>query len=121
MGPFKQSAHFTLGNFLFGAVSLTKNFDFDKYKYCECGIAFDMPGSFSLSGGSGFRKNVITSDGDMSSSANVNNPKKVILILGKGPTHGLDDTTLTAEKEYPINFHEQQQQKKKKNYFSLHF
>ena len=29
---------------------------------------------------------------------------KNILILGEGPTKGLDDTTLTAETKYPINF-----------------
>ena len=29
---------------------------------------------------------------------------KDILILGEGPTQGLDDTTLTAEAIYPINF-----------------
>lgn len=27
-----------------------------------------------------------------------------ILIVGKGPTQGLDDITLTAEAEYTINF-----------------
>ena len=30
--------------------------------------------------------------------------KKDILILGKGPTQGVDNTTLTAEAEYSINF-----------------
>ena len=30
--------------------------------------------------------------------------EKNILILGEGPTQGLDDTTLTAEALYPINF-----------------
>ena len=30
--------------------------------------------------------------------------KKDILILAEGPTVGLDDTTLTAEAKYPINF-----------------
>ena len=34
--------------------------------------------------------------------------KKNISILGKGPTDGLDDTTLTTETEYLINFSEQQ-------------
>ena len=43
----------------------------------------------------------------MSSSVHINNKKNVILILGKGPTGGLDDTSLTAEKEYAINFTEQ--------------
>ena len=31
--PCKQSANFTLENSLFGAVKVTKNADFDKYKY----------------------------------------------------------------------------------------
>ena len=40
----------------------------------------------------------------MSSSVHVDNKKKDILILGKGLTEGLDDTTLTAEEKYSINF-----------------
>ena len=40
----------------------------------------------------------------MNSSVRVGNKKKDILILGKGPTKGLDDTTITAEAEYSINF-----------------
>ena len=34
----------------------------------------------------------------------VDNKKKDILIVGKGPTQGLDDTTFTAEAKYSINF-----------------
>ena len=37
----------------------------------------------------------------MSSSVPIDNKKKDIVILGKGPTDGLDDTTLTAEKNIP--------------------
>ena len=40
----------------------------------------------------------------MSSFAHSNNKSKDILILGKGQTQGLDNTTLTAEVEYFINF-----------------
>ena len=40
----------------------------------------------------------------MSSSVHINNKKKDILILGIGPTQKLDDTTLTAEAQYSINF-----------------
>ena len=40
----------------------------------------------------------------MSSSVYIDNKNKDILILGEGPTQGLDDTTLTAEAKYPINF-----------------
>ena len=34
----------------------------------------------------------------------IDNKEKDILIPGEGPTQGLDDTTLTAEAIYPINF-----------------
>ena len=39
----------------------------------------------------------------MSSSTKIDNRKKDILILGKGPTQGLENT-LSAEKMYSINF-----------------
>ena len=38
----------------------------------------------------------------MSLSVHIDN--KNILILGEEPTQGLDDTTLTVETIYPINF-----------------
>ena len=44
----------------------------------------------------------------MSSSVHINKKKKDILILGKGLTGDLVDTTLTAEKKYSTNFTEQQ-------------
>ena len=53
---------------------------------------------------------------NMSSSVSIINKKKDILILCKVPNDGLDDTTLTAEKEYSVNFTEQQ----KKFCLSLH-
>ena len=37
-------------------------------------------------------------------SSSVHDKGKDILILGKGPTQRLDDTTLTAEAKYPISF-----------------
>ena len=49
-------------------------------------------------------KNVIIFGVDMSSSVHIDNKKKHILILGKGPTQELDDTMLTAEAQYSINF-----------------
>ena len=53
----------------------------------------------------------------MSSSVHVDNMKKDILILGEGPTEGLDGTTLTAEKKYSISFTENN----KKFCLSLHY
>ena len=92
----------TLKNCLFGAVTLTKNADIDKYGYSHYGIRFDIRSSFSFPGG-GFDQNVLIFGVDMSSSAHTDNKKKDILVLGKGPTQGLEHT-LTAEKMYLINF-----------------
>ena len=39
----------------------------------------------------------------MSSSLHIDDKKRDILILGRGPIQGLDDTTLTAEAKYLIN------------------
>ena len=44
--------------------------------------------------------NVIIFGVDMSSSVHVDNKMNNILILGKVPTQGLDDTTSTAEAQY---------------------
>ena len=40
----------------------------------------------------------------MTSSVHIDNKNKDILLLGEGPTQGLNDTTLTAESIYSINF-----------------
>ena len=52
----------------------------------------------------------------MNSSLHIDNKKKDILILRRGPTHGLE-STLTAEKMHSINFTE----KNKTFYLSLHY
>ena len=81
----------TLENCLFGAVSLTKHPDLDEYKYFGYAIEFDRKEKFSI--GNGFGRNC------------------------KGPTQGLDGTTLTAEKKYSMNFTENN----KKFCSSLHY
>ena len=49
-------------------------------------------------------KNVYVLGVYMSSSVHIDNKGKDILILSKGPTQGLNSTTLTAEAAYSINF-----------------
>ena len=80
-----------------------KKADKDKQKYSGYGIGLDNQGVFSLSNGSQF-SNVIFFGTDMSFSVQFNYNKKDILIIGKEPTDRLDDTILTAEKEYSIIF-----------------
>ena len=53
----------------------------------------------------------------MSSSVHIDNKGEDILILAEGLTQGLDDTTLTAEAIYPINF----TQSNKRFVLSLHY
>ena len=49
-------------------------------------------------------KNVIIFRVDMSSSVHIDEKNKDILILGEGPTQGLNDTALAAKAKYPINY-----------------
>ena len=86
----------TLKNCLFGAVTLTKNADIEKYECSSHGTGFDRRGSFSFPGGA-FGQNVIIFSVDMSSSIHIDNKKKDILVLGRGLTQELE-STLTAEK-----------------------
>ena len=105
----------TLKNCLFGAVTLTKNADIEKYQYSGYGIGFDRRSSYLFPDG-GFGQNVLIFGADMSSFIHVDNKGKHILVLGKGPTQGLE-STLTAGKMYSINF----TVTKKKFCLSLHY
>ena len=94
---------FTLKNFLFGNVKLTKNPDADKYSYFGCSLGFD---SCFLSSYPEFDwdKNFVIFGVENSSSVLADNNKKDILVFGEGPRQGLDDATITAEANYSINF-----------------
>ena len=105
----------TLENCLFEEVNLTKNADIDRYGYSGYGIGFDRHGRFSFPG-TGLGMNVVIFGVDMSSSTKNDSRKKYILILGKGPTQGLEHT-LRAEKIYFINF----VVAGKKFYLNLHY
>ena len=102
MWPQDLNAEFTLKDCLFGNVRITKNTDSNKYSCSGCGIRFDSHSLILLPHDWG--KNAIIFGADMSSSVHVNNKNKDILILGKGKTKGLDNTTVTAEAKYAINF-----------------
>ena len=91
------SSYPALEHCFFGAVKLTKHVDVDLYKFSGYGIAFDRKGFYSI--GDEVGRNVIIFGLDMSSSPHIDNKNKDILILGKGPTQGLENT-LAAEKLY---------------------
>ena len=62
----------TLKIFLFGAVTLTKNADIEKYGYSSFGIWFDRRSSFSFHSNE-FGQNVLIFRVDMSSSSHIDN------------------------------------------------
>ena len=99
------NTYFKLGNCFFRAVKLTNNADPDKYKYSSYGIGFESRSEFSWTDGS-MGRNVIIFGVDNSSSVHIDGRNKNILVLGEGPTEGLDNATITAEAKYPINFTE---------------
>ena len=81
----------TIKNCLFGSVTLTENADIEKYKYPGYGIGFDRRSSMSFPNG-GFGQNVLIFGAYMSSSIHIDNKKKDTLVLGIGPSQGLENT-----------------------------
>ena len=96
-------------------ITLTKNADIGKYGYSVYGIGLDRRSSFSFPS-NGFGQNVLIFGADMSFTSHIDNKKKDKLVLGEGPTQGLENT-LTAEKLYSINF----TVTKNKFWLSLHY
>ena len=92
-----KNNNLTVPNALFGAVTLTKNADIDKYKYSGYGIAFDRKSSFSLPGGEN-GQNVIIFGVNMNSSIHIDNKGKDILILGKKPNAGVRRAFINCRK-----------------------
>ena len=73
------------------------------------GVALDLIhmvrwSTFLLSDGSGLCENAIMFGVDNCPSVHVDNRKKGISVLMKGPTDRLDDTSIKAEAGYSINF-----------------
>ena len=75
----------TLKNCLFGAVTLTKNADIDKYGHSGYGIGIDRRGNFSFPGGE-FGQDILIFGVDMSFSAHIDNKKIHISIRNRSST-----------------------------------
>ena len=88
---------------MFGAVKLTRNGNPNKNSYLGYGIGFDSRSLISILNFD-CGENAIIFGVDMSSFVHANNKNKNIFYFGKRQTKGLDDTSITAETEYSINF-----------------
>ena len=101
---------------MYGAVKITTNADYDKYKYSGYGICFDARGQFSIDNIDNGR-NVLIFGCNMGSSTHTNNQLHKIYILGDGVTQGINGGSINAEKIYKTNF----AQANKKFVLSLHW
>ena len=94
--------NFKFTNCLFGATSIVKNSDKEKYLCCRYRITFDIAGSCSFDNGT--TKSVIIFGVDNSSSSHCNNCKNNFLILGEGSTFGINGKVDSPDKKFSINF-----------------
>ena len=98
--PRNPTNNFKFKNCLFGATNIIKNSDKEKYVYSGYGIKFDAD-SWSFS--NGIARNIIIFSVDNSSSSHVDNRKNNFLILGLGPTYGINGRFGSVEKKFSIN------------------
>ena len=95
--PRNPTNNFILKNFLFGTVKLTRNTDKNKFSYNGQGTAFDGKGFWSFDNDTAW--NVVTFNVDNTSSPHIDNPKINFLVLGEGPTEGINSSALQQKKK----------------------
>ena len=98
--PRNPINNFKFKNCLFGATNIVKNRDKEKCVFSGFGITFDSGGSWSFD--NDFAKNVIIFGVDNSSSSHSDNRKNNFLILGEGPTYGINGSFGAPEKKLLI-------------------
>ena len=81
--PRNPTNNFKFKNCLFGATSIVKNSDKEKYVYSGYRITFDSAGSWT-------NRNVIIFGIDNSSSSHSDNLKNTFLVLREGLTFGIN-------------------------------
>ena len=84
-------------NCLFGATSIAKNSNKEKWVYSAYGIAFDGKGEWSF--GNDNAKNVIIFGVDVSSSSHADILNNISLVLGEGDTFGINGSFGAPEKK----------------------
>ena len=82
---------------MFGVTNVVKNNDKEKWVYSGYETAFDRAGSWSFY--NDFAKNVVIFGVDNSSSSHANSCKNNFLLLGEGPTYGIDGSFGSLEKK----------------------
>ena len=83
------TSNFRFKNCLFRPTSVVKTSDKENYIYSGYGITFGSAGSRSFE--DNFARNVVIFGADNSSSPHSDNRKNNFLILGQGPTYGINE------------------------------
>ena len=86
--PRNPTNTFKFKNSLFGTTNIGKNNDKEKYVYKRYRMTFDSAGSWSFN--NDFARNVIIFSDNNSSLTHADNHKNNFLILGEGPTYGIN-------------------------------
>ena len=86
--PRNSTNNFKFKNRLFCTTNIVKNSDKEKYVYSGYGITFDTASSLSFNNGTA--RNVIIFGVDNSWSSHADNHKNNFLVLGEGPTFGIN-------------------------------
>ena len=73
---------------MFGATNIVKNSDQEKYVYSGYRTTFDSAGSWNF--GNDFTGNAVIFEIDNSSSSHSDSRKNNFLVLGEGPTYGIN-------------------------------
>ena len=91
---------------MLGVVKFSKNNNPDKNRYSDYVIGFDSRLQFFYGQTVAWVKMLLILLLIWGHLCMLITKKKDILVLGEGPTQGLDNTTITPEVKYPINFTE---------------
>ena len=100
--PRNPNNNLKLKNCLFGASNIVKNSDKEKYVYSGYGITFNSTDWWSFDNGTA--RNVKIFRVDNVSLLLVGNRKNSFLILGSGPTVGINGSFCSLEKKFGIDF-----------------
>ena len=100
--PKNPLRSFAVKSCLFGATSIVKKSNKEIYLYSGCGRIFYRKGEWSFDNWTA--RNVVIISVDNSSSSHFENCQNNILILGEGPTFGINGSFGSQEKKFSINF-----------------
>ena len=95
--PRSPTNNFKFKNCFFRETSIVKNSDKEKYVCSAYAIRFDSTGSWSFD--KDFARNVIIFDADNSLSSHSDNRQNNFLLLGEGPTYGINGSFGSPEKK----------------------